>query len=414
MARSYDVVICGGGLTGVAAAMGAARIKVSTLLIEQYGFLGGMATNGLVHPFMSYHAGGEQIIHGVFQNILDRLTEKKALRDGYIFDSEIMKLILDEMVLESKVDLLLHTFIVDAKTKENTLLGVYVENKSGREEIRGKVIIDATGDGDVAARAGAPFEKGREKDGLMQPMTLNFRMGNVDRSKMPSRKAINEIYVHAKEKGEISNPTKNVLWFNTLRDKVVHFNTTRIIKKDSTNADDLTDAEIEGRKQVWEMVNFLKNHIPGFENSYLLMMAPQIGPRESRRIIGEYIITEKDILKPRKFDDVIARGSYGIDIHNPAGAGTVLKHLEPGTSYDIPYRSLIPLKINKLLIAGRCISSTHEAQSAIRIMPICTAIGHAAGVAAAMAARRDTVPRELSIADLQRELLKQGANLGNR
>ncbi|MQY58504.1 MAG: FAD-dependent oxidoreductase, partial [Clostridia bacterium] len=283
MTRSHGVIVCGGGLTGVAAAVGAARMGTSVLLIERYGFLGGMATNGLVQPFMTYRAGGKQIICGIFQEILERLKKKNALKDGHIFDSEVMKLILDELVLESNVNLLLHTFVANVEVKGNSLTGIYVENKSGREKIEAKVFVDATGDGDIAARSGTPFDKGRRKDKLMQPMTLSFRMGNVNRSKMPDRNTINEIYLRAKERGEISNPREDVLWFNTPRDEVIHFNTTRVIKRDSTDADDLTAAEIEGRKQVWKMVNFLKNHVLGFENSYLLMIAPQIGPRESRR-----------------------------------------------------------------------------------------------------------------------------------
>ena len=413
MARNHGVIVCGGGLTGVAAAVGAARMGINVLLVERYGFLGGMATNGLVQPFMTYRAGGKEIICGIFQEILERLKKKNALKDGHIFDSEVMKLILDELVLESNVNLLLHTFVANVEVKGNSLTGIYVENKSGREKIEAKVFVDATGDGDIAARSGTPFDKGRRKDKLMQPMTLSFRMGNVNRSKMPDRNTINEIYLRAKERGEISNPREDVLWFNTPRDEVIHFNTTRVIKRDSTDADDLTAAEIEGRKQVWKMVNFLKNHVLGFENSYLLMIAPQIGPRESRRIIGEYIMTANDIVEARKFSDVVARGSYGIDIHNPAGTGTDLRYLKPGTSYDIPYRSLIPLRIDRLLMAGRCISSTHEAHSAIRIMPICTAIGHAAGVAAAITVRKNAIPRKLMVTDLQRELLNQKANLGD-
>ncbi|MGQ9631124.1 MAG: FAD-dependent oxidoreductase [bacterium] len=414
MARDYDVVVCGGGLTGVAAAVGAARCGARTLLIERYGFLGGMATNGLVHPFMTYFAGDEQIIHGVFQEILNGLKARGGFKPRFIFDSEIMKIVLDDMILKSGVDILFHTFVVDADVKDDTIRGVWVEHKSGRERISGSVIIDSTGDGDVAARSGAPFQKGREEDGLMQPMTLNFRMGNVDRGRMPGREEITELYLSAKKRGEINNPREDVLWFDTIVEDIVHFNTTRIIKRDSTDVDDLTSAEMEARRQVWDMVSFLRKYVPGFEDAYLLTMAPQIGPRESRRVIGEYVMTAEDILEARKFEDVIARGSYSIDIHNPAGTGTVIKRLKPGTSYDIPYRSLIPKEIEGLIVAGRCISSTHEAHSSIRIMPICTAIGHAAGVAAGLSISKNTAPRDLDVTALQRELLRQGANLGRK
>jgi len=409
----YEVIVAGGGTAGIAAAVAAARNGANTVLIERYGFLGGTMTAGLVNPFMTFHAGNKQIIKGLLQEIIDRLKSM----DGYdektkAFDHEAMKIIADQMIREAGVKLLLHTYITGALvTKMNVIRGVEVYNKSGRQIILGRVIIDATGDGDVAVMAGAPYEKGRKEDGLTQPMTLNFRMGGVDIDRMPSRDQINKIFEEAKAKGEIAIPRENVLYFSTTRKGEIHFNTTRIVKVDGTKAEDLTYAEIEGRRQMVELIKFLKEKISGFENAYLLTSAVQIGVRETRRIIGEYMLTEEDIVKAKKFKDIIARGSYPIDIHNPTGEGTTIKRLPPGESYDIPYRCLVPKKVNNLLIAGRCISSTHEAQAAIRVIPIVIAIGQAAGTAAALAAKLNVSPRELDVQLLQETLKKQGAIL---
>ncbi|RJS94536.1 FAD-dependent oxidoreductase [Candidatus Bathyarchaeota archaeon] len=409
----HDVIVAGGGTAGVAAAVAAARNGADTILIERYGFLGGTMTAGLVNPFMTFHAGKEQIIKGIFQEIIDRLKDM----DGYdektkAFDNEVMKIVLDQMIKETGVKLLLHTYIADALvTKGNAIRGVEAYNKSGRQTVLGRVIIDATGDGDVAVMAGALYEKGREEDGLTQPMTLNFRMGGVDVERMPSREKINKLFEEAKAKGEIKIPRENVLYFLTTRKGEIHFNTTRIVKVDGTKADDLTYAEIEGRRQMVELIKFLKEKVSGFENAYLMMSAVQVGVRETRRIIGEYVLTGEDIVKARKFSDVIARGSYPIDIHSPTGEGTIIKRLPPGESYDIPYRCIVPKKVENLLIAGRCISCTHEAQAAIRVIPIVVAIGQAAGTAAALAAKLHVSPREMDVSLLQETLKKQGAIL---
>ncbi|MEM3905916.1 MAG: FAD-dependent oxidoreductase [Nitrososphaerota archaeon] len=409
----HDVVVVGGGTAGVAAAVAAGRNGSNTLLVERYGFLGGTMTAGLVNPFMTFHAGKEQIIHGIFQEIIDRLKRLEGYDEKTkAFDVEAMKIVADQMLEEAGVKLMLHTCAIGVLMQGNVLRGIEIHNKSGRSIVLGKVIVDATGDGDIAVMAGAPYEKGREEDGLTQPMTLNFRMGGVETDKMPSREEINRLFNEAKNKGEISIPRENVLWFHTTRKGEIHFNTTRVIKVDGTRVEDLTFAEVEARRQMMELVAFLKKNVPGFEKAYLLMSATQIGVRETRRIIGEYVMTGEDILKARKFTDVIARGSYPIDIHNPTGEGTVIKSPPPGSSYDIPYRSLVPKNVENLLVAGRCISTTHEAQAAIRVIPIVVAIGQAAGTAAALAAKLNISPRKLNVQLLQKTLREQGANLG--
>ncbi|NMA95200.1 MAG: FAD-dependent oxidoreductase [Clostridiales bacterium] len=417
MQKDYDIIVSGGGLTGVAAAISAKRSGVKdVLLIERYGFLGGMATSGLVHPFMSYFRARKpykeenQLIFGIFQEILDSLKALNGLERASYFDAEAMKLVLNNMILENDVSILLHTYVADVKKEEDNYIdSIKVVNKSGIADLKAKMFIDCTGDADIAHMAGVPCKKGSEDSIHGQPMTMCFRVANVDRENMPSRNEINRLYTEAVKRGEVNNPRENVLMFDTLQDDVVHFNTTRIIKRDATDAKELTEAELEVRSQCWQMFHFLKKHIKGFENSYFQVSAPQIGIRESRRIVGRYILTEEDVLTGEKFDDSICYNAYDVDIHNPSGTGTVIKSLDEGDYYGIPYRCLLPLEIDNLLVAGRPISSTHEAHSSLRVMPSCTAMGQAAGTAAALVLENDILPHELDTSILLDRLIEDGA-----
>ncbi|NMB97254.1 MAG: FAD-dependent oxidoreductase [Clostridiaceae bacterium] len=419
MKKMYDVVVSGGGLTGVAAALAAKRNDLNdVLLVERYGFLGGMATSGLVNPFMSYFKAGmkheeeNQLIFGIFQEILDRLNDLGGLKDKVTFDAEIMKLVLNRMITEEGVNLLFHTYVTsvnNVRNNGNKIESIRIANKSGNFDVKGKIFIDCTGDADIAYMAGVPCKIGRDEDGFSQPMTMCFRVANVDRSKLPSREEINSIYKEAVSRGEITNPRENVLFFNTIHPDVIHFNTTRIVMKNATNAEELTEAELMVREQCWEMFNFLKKHIAGFENSYLQLTAPQIGIRESRRIVGKYVLTEEDVLQGKEFDDSICYCAYTVDIHNPAGTGTIIKRLNKGDYYGIPYRCLLPVNVENLLVAGRPISSTHEAHSSLRIMPTCTAIGEAAGTAAALSITNEITPGELDALILRKKLIENRA-----
>ncbi len=416
MKTNYDVIVCGGGPGGIGAAVGAARAGADVLLIERYGFLGGGATAMMVNPFMTYFAGKRQIIHGVFQLMLNKLTAMGAYgseKAPRAFDAEAFKIAAEEICREAGVTLLYHTFLADAQTQDNQIQSISVATKDGLKTLQAKIFIDSTGDGDIAFFAGADIEKGRSEDGLTQPMTLNFRMAGVDIQRLPSRAEITAKYVEAKEREEIQCPRENILYFFATQLDVVHFNQTRIIRHDATDPISFTLAEIEGRRQAWQISQWLIRNIPGFEKAYLQQTAPQIGVRESRRVIGEYLLTAEDLLSALRFKDVIACGSYSVDIHNPDGEGTVIKKLKPGEWYDIPYRSLVPLKVDNLLIGGRSISSTHEAHSAIRVMPIVFGIGHAAGVAAGLCIASGTIPRQADYRKIQRELLRQGATLGD-
>ncbi|MEA3401195.1 MAG: FAD-dependent oxidoreductase [Armatimonadota bacterium] len=413
VAAEAEVVVVGGGPGGLCAAVAAAEEGADTLLIERYGFLGGMATAGLVNPFMTWHAGGKPIIRGLFERIIERLDDYGGWagpRQGSAFDDELLKLVADDLCEEADVRLRLHTMLAHVDTRDGRVSRIATLSKSGLQQVKGEVFIDATGDGDLAARAGAEVEIGREEDGLCQPMTLCFRMVNVDLDRVPSRGDITELYDAARERGEIDNPRENVLFFFTTHENEVHLNTTRIVKHDPTNAEDMTHAELQARRQVREMVRFLTREVSGFEEAWLQEIAPQIGVRESRRVMGDYVLTTEDVLAARTFDDGIARGSYCVDIHNPAGSGTVIKRLPPGEAYDIPYRCLTPRGFENLLIAARCVSCDHGAHSSLRVMPIVMAIGEAAGCAAQMALATGDV-RAVDADQLRLRLHQRGASI---
>ncbi|MFK7694727.1 FAD-dependent oxidoreductase [Paenibacillus sp. HJGM_3] len=414
----FDVIVAGGGPSGIAAAIASAREGAKTLLVERYGFLGGAGTAMMVNPWMSYRAGdgGEQIIFGVLQELIDGMTELGMYghpKARNAFDPEALKYVAEHLCLEAGVTLLYHTFLAGAKMSGDgrTIETIQLANKAGLVDMSARIFVDTTGDADLASLAGAVVEKGREVDSNCQPMTLNFRMADVDIPRMPDKQEITRLYLEAKARGELDCPREDVLWFYANQPGVIHFNTTRVILKDAIDPWQLTEAEIEGRRQVQQLVAFLKRHVAGFENAYLQTTAPQIGVRESRRIMGEHVLTAQELLSACKFDDVIARGAYPVDIHNPTGSGTIIQKLKPGEWYDIPLRSLIPLNIENLLVGGRPISATHEAHSAIRVQPIAIAIGQAAGTAAALCVQDNVNPRQIQATKVQQSLQKQGANL---
>ncbi|MCL1794037.1 MAG: FAD-dependent oxidoreductase [Oscillospiraceae bacterium] len=419
MMEKYNLIVTGGGLTGVAAALAAAREGLSVLLIERGNCFGGAAVTGLVNPFMPFWthdtSGGERkrkyLSGGIFREILNALSEAGALGTNEMtFDEEYLKLLLNRMIKDAGITPLFHSYATGADISGGTVNSITVANKSGNTQFAADYFIDATGDGDIAAICGFPFRMGREKDGLCQPMTLCFRLANVDMEVFErSRQSINPLYKELREQGKIKNIREDVLHFYTLTDGMVHFNSTRIIKKNPVDAFDLTDAEIEAREQVFELHNFLRERIDGFRNSRLIMTAPQIGVRESRKIDGEYVLTGKDLIACTKFDDSIAAGNYDIDIHNPEGSGTSHYYFKDGEYYTIPYRCLIPKDSKNLLVAGRCVSATHEAQASIRIMPIVCCLGEAAGTAAAVAHKGGASVKEADVTGIQNILRTKGA-----
>jgi hypothetical protein len=410
MQDRYDVIIVGGGPGGVCAAVGAAKEGVSVLLIERYGFLGGMATAGLVNPFMPYRIKGTRLTSAVFNELLDRLQDAGALaRDQQVFDDEKLKIILDHMMRDHGVDLLLHSTFIGTEMEGRRIACVQTIGKSGRIDAVGTMFVDSTGDGDLAAHAGAPVEVGRSQDGLCQPMTLCFRIGGVSGEPTPAQlgQELTEIYLAAKETGQVDNPREDILVFATQVPHIFHFNTTRVLQRDATNTLDMTAAEVEGRRQVAQLLDLFKHRSPRFQDAYLVKMAAQIGVRESRRVMGEYLLDVSEVIEAAKFEDGIARSRYPVDIHSPTGEGTVIRRLPPGEFYEIPYRCLVPLNVDNLVIGSRCVSATHEAHSSLRVMPVVAGIGEAAGVAAAWAAREGITPHQVDGAKLKTAILGQ-------
>jgi hypothetical protein len=442
-----DVLVVGGGPAGLGAALGAAGLGAEVLLAERYGFLGGNATAALVMPLMSYHTQrgtprplevsrlmppdhgpGEPVVAGAFRRLLERLVAaggalQPSEQTGFTvpFDPEIFKLVALDLLDEAGVKFLLHalaTEVVGGPRAE----GVVFETKSGPVVVKARAIVDCTGDGDIAARAGAAFEIGRDSDDLVQPMTLMFRMVEFERAAFAAYVQAHpdqwrgvhglwDLIAQATAAGELDLPREDVLLFSTLHEREVSVNSTRVTGVLGVDVWDLTYAEWQSRRQMRQITAFLRRYVPGFAQTYVVQSGVNIGVRETRRIIGDYQLTAADVLEARKFDDVIARCSYPIDVHNPTGSGTVLKRLPPGEAYDIPLRCLLPRGVDRLVVAGRCISGTHEAHSSYRIMPVSMTTGQAAGICAALAARGGCAPRHIAAADVQRELKRQGANL---
>ncbi len=399
--QHHTLVVVGGGFAGAAAAISAARHGVDVLLVERYNCLGGAACHGLVMPFMGYYTwsnetGEMQYLCGdIFREIVREMNIAHGeAPDRYLWelDEEILKLVLGRLCLTYGVKLLFDTSVTAVAREGSRITGVTALSRGVSMTLTADYFLDATGDAELSAMAGCACRVGRESDGLCQPMTLCFRMSGVDKAKFHENHAkINPLYKEWKEKGLIKNPREDVLIFTNFNEGVLHFNTTRVVRRDPTDPFDVTAAELEAREQVFEMLNFLKANIEGFENARILSTALQIGIRESRKVEGDYTLTVDDLKSLARFEDGIAVANYDIDIHSPTGGGTSHYYFGRGEWYEIPYRCLTPRGTDNLLVAGRCISSSHEAQASFRIMPFCAELGQAAGVAVAVAAEAGLV-----------------------
>ncbi len=412
--KNYDVVVSGSGPAGVAAAISSARQGVKTLIIEPQSRLGGISTAGL----MSHFTGtvGNRIYH----EILERASEKNFFNTGVkttSIDPEMLTATYIEMLEESGADILLYTTVVDVIIENKTVNGVICLNKDGFLKVNAKVVIDATGDGDVAYKAGAEFIKGREKDGKMQPATLMFKVGGVDMERAVFPGSF-ETLVDT-EKGELQSlakqilphPAGHVLLYKSTIPGIVTVNMTNATDIDGTKTEDLTKAEITCRKQIKPIVDFLREYVPGYEKCYVVSCASLIGIRETRHFKGIKTLTEDDIANAVQYDDyVVYDAHFNFDVHNITGSGLdetgCQAKFTQNKGYTIPYGCFVPEKIDGLLLSGRNISGTHMAHSSFRAMPICMGIGEASGIAAALSVKNDIKLRDIQPKSIQEFLME--------
>ncbi|OGV48572.1 MAG: hypothetical protein A2X49_05310 [Lentisphaerae bacterium GWF2_52_8] len=423
----FDVLVCGGGSAGFVAAIAAARQGAKTLLVERYGFLGGTATAAMMLEFGSMYDGKQVLLGGITHEFLHRLEATEGApfsrKEGHsmVFDPESMIALCQKMVEESGAEILLHSWLADAIVEEGKVTGVIVENKSGRCAIFGKVIIDCSGDGDIAARAGALWEMGRPGDMKLQPVTIEILLGNVDSTKIDyhHHQLIPKI-AEARESGKWTIPTEQLFSWGRVRkqgapDEPRHsfffINGTNAVDVDATDARSLTGAELQTRRQIEQMLEFLKGNAPGFENSYLDRVAAQIGVRETRRISGDYTLTREDVLAARHFHDGLVPACNSIDVHDVSGRAFKHEYLRESTHYQIPYRCFLPKGLEGMLVAGRCLSADHWALGSARVMIITMPMGEAAGIAAALAANEKISLRKVSVPVIQKMLRDAGTVL---
>ncbi|ULO05736.1 FAD-dependent oxidoreductase [Paenibacillus sp. 19GGS1-52] len=430
ISKEVDVLVAGGGPAGVAAAISAARSGARTLLIEQRGFLGGMGTVALVPAFCPYSDGEKAIIRGIGLELLERMKLQcepdfqerfGAELDWVPIDPEVLKRVYDEAVTESGAEVLLHTIASQTVMDEGgrRVEGIVVVNKSGRSVIKAKTVIDTTGDADLAALAGAPFHKGGEA-GELQAATMCYLLTHVDRPRFAQyliesgdTEQIHQAVQKAQAEGNLPQGRDSVSGLAWIADYLVGVNFGHVFGIDGSRAEDLTRGALEGRQLVRCQLDFFRAYVPGFEQAHLVSTGEQIGIRETRRIVGDYVLTQEDFMNMASFTDDIARNAYFIDIHMARSSGAMhIHHLPPGQSHGVPYRCMLPLGLDNLWVAGRAASSDRVVQGSLRVMPNCFAMGQAAGLAAAMASGADSLSRKVNIAELQRELIRQGAWLG--
>ena len=444
-----QVLVVGSGAAGLLAAIAAGRNGADVTLVEYQGFVGGISAT---LTWLGFHDQEYRlVVKGTPLEIVERLQAAGAAgqfaldpkcSSALSLDTHYYKCLAVELLEEANVKLMLHTHVVDTLREGDRIAGVVVEHKSGRQHILADVVIDCSGDGDVAARGGVAWEKGRTADGLVQSPTLVFRIGGVDRgalirgcqdwsnvyrewldpypdlrAKWLKRLPTQDTFIFggfagliqkAVDAGEFHSPQTRIIGVKTHVPDEFLAVTTRILGLDPTDVDSLTGAYTDIYKQIPEHLNLFRKYIPGFANATLREIAPLLGVRESRRIMGDYVLTGEDCVTGRAFDDVVAMGGYHVDIHRPDGTWVNSTDTQ---AYDIPFRSLVARGVQNLLMAGKCLSATHEAVASTRVIPICMAQGQAVGTAAALAVKAGVTPRDIPIRELQATLIVQGAEL---
>ena len=411
--QKVEVLVVGAGPAGFGAALTAARMGRKVLVIEQSGAVGGIATNGIMSHWTGHQDGG------CFVELRERA---KDCESPQVINPEKLKLVMLEMLYEAGAQVQLYTFFSDVIMEGNHVAGVITESKSGREAILCDIVIDSTGDGDVAAYAGVPFEKGRKEDSGMQPMTIMFKLGGVDMDRalffwgFEDTVQLPEGDIQALARKKLPAPAGHVLLYPSSLPGTVTANMTNVIGVDGTDVRELNRADYECRKQINEIVKFLRKYVPGYEACYVCDSANSIGVRETRRFAAEYQLHENDIAEARKFEDwVVTKSRFFFDLHNVLGPGLdsdgAYKAFKQENCYTIPLRCFLPQKVEGLLLNGRNISGTHKAHSSYRVMPICVNMGQAMGVVASLSIEEKTAPRALDIKEIQSVLRSQNVDL---
>jgi len=420
VADTFDVIVVGGGPAGAGAALAAARSGARTLIIEQFNCLGGIATAGGHAHISTFAESGtrRQVVRGIAREIADRMVSAgfgHTNEYGIWFQVEGLKLVLEQMAQQAGVEFLYYTQFCEPVVEGGAVTGVIVQNKAGRQAYLAQRVIDCTGDGDVGAGAGCPFEVGRPGDNKCQPVTLMFTIGGCDWERIEAARPDfqwKELWAEAQANGDMEPFQDQIMgwWWTPSRPDWVGCNFTHITDVDATSAVDLTRATVEGRRQAWHCIDVYRKYVPGMENCYMVSTPNTVGVRESRRLIADYVLTEDDVKGQREFEDNICYGAFFIDIHHIDGPGMDAETWRPpkGFKYHIPYRCLVPVGVENLLAAGRCISVTHTALGSVRVMVQCIGTGEAAGVAAALSIEDAVVPREVDVKKVQQILRERG------
>ncbi len=429
----YDVIVCGGGTAGFPAAIAAARAGAKVAVIERYGFLGGVPAYCIMPAWHSIEAYHSDMLEEFCNRIVDSGPGPNPLQSKHA-EPEYIKKVALQMADEVGVDLILHSLFVETVKEGDCIVGVITESKSGRRAYKAKVFIDATGDGDVAFKAGAEYTKGNAQ-GVTQGMTIRFRIGNIDferyfdwvsqnkqyyfnvsddelNARRECAKKGIEFYMSADlaefyKKFDNNGKSLPVLsYFNSssIRKNELSVNATRVYNVDGTKQEDLAYAEVQCRKQEYALYEFLKEHVPGFEQAIIIETAMQIGVRETRCIVGEYILTEEDCRKETEFEDTVALNPVAFDLHDATYSCEILD-----TKVRVPFRCLLPKGVKGIMVAGRCVSTDHVANGSVRRMHTAFDLGQVAGIAAALCVQKNVLPSELAFSDLKEELKKYGA-----
>lgn len=418
--KRFDVIVCGAGPAGICAAVAAARQGAKVALLERYGVPGGNLTCGHVGPILGMV--GKGTMRDELMALLEVPDNDMIGRVGVAHDMQRAKTVLTEFIHHENIEVYLQTMAADALVEDHRVTGVVISTKEGLLALEGKVVVDATGDGDVAAFAGCQIEKGRE-DGLMQPVTLEFTLDNVDEDRgVICIGDVDDVAFNGQrfldyckqcaQKGMLPEHLAAVRLHPTVHKGERQVNTTQANGVDSTKIEDLYPAELALRGQIDTLIRFFRENLPGYENCKYIASGTTTGVRESRRVVGEYLITAEELAAGKRFDDVVVhKAEFIVDIHNPAGAGQAEEKIQYVVPYDLPYGCFVPKGVDGLMTAGRCISGTHRAHASYRVMSICMAMGQAVGVAAALCARQGCQPRELDVKALQKELTALGVEL---